>query len=53
MGACERAIRFSPLDATNYIPQGVVGFGNFLLDRHEGAVAAGRQAVQLNPGFSI
>jgi hypothetical protein len=56
-GACdrlgERAIRLSPLDAMNYIPQGVIGFGNFLLGRHEGAVAAGRRAVQLNPGFSI
>jgi hypothetical protein len=48
-----RAIRFSPLDAMNYIPQGVIGFGNFLLDRHEGAVAAGRRAVRLNAGFSI
>jgi hypothetical protein len=53
MGASERAIRFSPLDATNYIPQDVIGFGNFLLDRREGAVAAGRRSVQLNPGFSI
>jgi hypothetical protein len=53
MGASERAIRFSPLDATNYIPQGVIGFGNFPLARHEGAVAAGRRAVQPNPGFSI
>ena len=53
MGASERPIRFSPLDATNYIPQGIIGFGNFLLDRHEGAVAAGRRAVQPNPGFSI
>jgi tetratricopeptide (TPR) repeat protein len=37
----------------NYIPQGIIGFGNFLLGRHEEAVAAGRRAVQLNPNFSI
>ena len=49
----ERAIRLSPLDAMNYIPQGIIGFGNFLLGRHEEAVVAGRRAVQLNPGFSI
>jgi TolB-like protein len=48
-----RAIRLSPLDAMNYIPQGIIGFGNFLLGRHEEAVVAGRRAVQLNPGFSI
>jgi TolB-like protein len=49
----ERAIRLSPLDAMNYIPQGIIGLGNFLLGRYEDAVAAGRWAVQLNPGFSI
>lgn len=49
----ERAMRLSPLDAMNCIPQGIIGFGNFLLGRHEEAVAAGRRAVQLNPGFSI
>ena len=36
----------------NYIPQGTIGLGNFLLGRHEEAVAAVRRAVQLNPGFS-
>src|SRR5215471_17468433 len=49
----ERAIRLSPLDAMNYIPQGIIGFGNLLLGRHEEAVVAGRRAVQINPGFSI
>jgi tetratricopeptide (TPR) repeat protein len=49
----ERAIRLSPSDAMDYIPQGVIGFGNFQLGRHEGAVAADRRVVQLNPGFSI
>jgi TolB-like protein len=49
----ERAIRLSPLDAMNYIPQGIIGLGNFLLGRHADAVAACRWAVQLNPGFSI
>src|SRR5262249_51309150 len=49
----ERAIRLSPLDVMNYIPQGIIGFGNFLLGRHEEAVMAGRRAIQLNPGFSI
>jgi len=49
----ERAIRLSPLDAMNYIPQGIIGFGNFLLGRYEEAVVAGRRAVQLNPGFSL
>ncbi|MGO9360561.1 MAG: winged helix-turn-helix domain-containing protein [Xanthobacteraceae bacterium] len=49
----ERAIRLSPLDAMNYIPQGIIGFGNFLLGRYEDAVVAGRRAVQSNPGFSI
>ena len=49
----ERAIRLSPVDAMNYIPQGIIGFGNFLLGRYEEAAVAGRRAVQLNPGFSI
>jgi len=49
----ERAIRLSPVDAMNYIPRGIIGFGNFLLGRYEEAVAAGRRAVELNPGFSI
>jgi TolB-like protein len=49
----ERAMRLSPVDAMNCIPQGVIGFGNFLLGRHEEAVAACRRAVLLNPGFSI
>jgi TolB-like protein/tetratricopeptide (TPR) repeat protein len=49
----ERAMRLSPLDAMSCIPQGIIGFGNFLLGRHEEAIAAGRRAVQLNPSFSI
>ena len=49
----ERAIRLSPVDAMNFIPQGIIGMGNFLLGRHEEAVAAGRRAVQLNPNFSV
>ena len=49
----ERAIRLSPLDAMNCIPQGIIGLGNFLLGRDEEAVAAGRRAVEMNPGFSI
>lgn len=49
----EQAMRLSPLDAMSCIPQGIIGFGNFLLGRHEEAIAAGRRAVQLNPGFSI
>jgi hypothetical protein len=31
MGASVRAIRFSPLDAMIYTPQGVIGFGDLLL----------------------
>jgi TolB-like protein len=50
---CERAMRLSPLDAMSCVPQGIIGFGNFLTGRHEQAVAAGRRAVELNPGFSI
>jgi tetratricopeptide (TPR) repeat protein len=49
----KRAIRLSPLDSMNYIPQGIIGFANFLLGRHEEAVVAARRAVQLNPGFSL
>jgi TolB-like protein len=49
----KRAIRLSPLDSMNYIPQGIIGFGNFLVGRHEEAVDATRRAIQLNPGFSI
>ena len=49
----ERAMRLSPLDAMNCIPQGIIGLGNFLLGRDEEAVAAGRRAVEMNPGFSI
>jgi TolB-like protein/tetratricopeptide (TPR) repeat protein len=48
-----RAMRLSPLDTMSCVPQGIIGFGNFLLGRHEDAVAAGRRAVELNPGFSI
>ncbi|CCV11877.1 winged helix-turn-helix domain-containing tetratricopeptide repeat protein [Mesorhizobium sp. STM 4661] len=50
---CERAMRLSPLDAMSCVPQGIIGFGNFLSGRHEQAIAAGRRAVELNPGFSI
>jgi TolB-like protein len=50
---CEQAMRLSPLDAMSCVPQGIIGFGNFLSGRHEQAVAAGRRAVELNPGFSI
>ncbi|MBZ9756332.1 winged helix-turn-helix domain-containing tetratricopeptide repeat protein [Mesorhizobium sp. ESP6-5] len=50
---CEQAMRLSPLDAMSCVPQGIVGFGNFLSGRHEQAIAAGRRAVELNPGFSI
>ena len=49
----ERAIRLSPVDAMNYISQGIIGFGNFLLGRHEAAIDAGRRALQMNPSFSI
>jgi tetratricopeptide (TPR) repeat protein len=48
----ERAIRLSPLDPLNFIPHGMMGFGFFLLGRHEEAVAACRRAIQVNPGFS-
>jgi TolB-like protein len=48
----ERAIRLSPLDPLNFIPHGMMGFGFFLLGRHEEAVAAYRRAIQVNPGFS-
>ncbi|MER9237139.1 winged helix-turn-helix domain-containing tetratricopeptide repeat protein [Mesorhizobium sp. M0622] len=50
---CEQAMRLSPLDAMSCVPQGIIGFGNFLAGRHEQAIAAGRRAVELNPGFSI
>ena len=46
-------MRLSPLDAMSCVPQGIIGFGNFLSGRHEQAVTAGRRAVELNPGFSI
>jgi len=49
----ERAIRLSPLDPMNYIPQGTIGVAHFLLGHHEEALAAVRRALQLNPGFSI
>ncbi|CAN7372386.1 winged helix-turn-helix domain-containing protein [Mesorhizobium sp. LjNodule214] len=50
---CEQAMRLSPLDAMSCVPQGIIGFGNFLSGRHEQAITAGRRAVELNPGFSI
>ncbi|TPK93026.1 transcriptional regulator [Mesorhizobium sp. B2-4-12] len=50
---CEQAMRLSPFDAMSCVPQGIIGFGNFLSGRHEQAIAAGRRAVELNPGFSI
>jgi TolB-like protein len=49
----EQALRLNPLDAMSCVPQGMIGFGNFLNGRHEQAVAAGRRAVEMNPGFSI
>ena len=49
----EQALRLNPLDAMNCVPQGMIGFGNFLAGRHEQAIAAGRRAVEMNPGFSI
>ncbi|WP_376706188.1 winged helix-turn-helix domain-containing tetratricopeptide repeat protein (plasmid) [Mesorhizobium sp. ISC25] len=49
----EQALRLNPLDVMNCVPQGMIGFGNFLNGRHEHAIAAGRRAVELNPGFSI
>ncbi|RWH78854.1 MAG: transcriptional regulator [Mesorhizobium sp.] len=49
----EQAMRLSPLDTMSCVPQGIIGFGNFLSGRHELAVIAGRRAVELNPGFSI
>lgn len=49
----EQAIRLSPLDATNCVPQGIIGFGNFLTGRHEQAIEAGRRAVEMTPGFSM
>ncbi len=48
-----QAMRLSPLDAMRCVPQGIVGFANFLAGRHEQAVAAGRRAVEMTPGFSI
>ena len=48
----ERALRLSPLDAMNYIPHCAIGLGQFLLGRHEEAIAAIRRGLQLNPGFS-
>jgi tetratricopeptide (TPR) repeat protein len=49
----EQALRLNPLDAMNCVPQGMIGFGNFLAGRHEQAIEAGRRAVEMNPGFSI
>ncbi|WP_287112625.1 hypothetical protein [Mesorhizobium sp.] len=49
----EQAMRLSPLDTMSCVPQGIIGFGNFLSGRHEQGVIAGRRAVELNPGFSI
>jgi hypothetical protein len=49
----ERAIRLSPFDPMNFVPVGMIGFGNFLLGRYEVAVLAGQWAVQLNLGISI
>ena len=49
----EQALRLNPLDAMSCVPQGIIGFGNFLSGRHEQAVIAGRRAVEMNPGFSM
>ncbi|TPL49820.1 winged helix-turn-helix domain-containing tetratricopeptide repeat protein [Mesorhizobium sp. B2-4-6] len=49
----QQALRLSPLDAMNCVPQGIIGFGNFLAGQHEQAVAAGRRAVEMTPGFSV
>ncbi|MER9056824.1 MULTISPECIES: winged helix-turn-helix domain-containing tetratricopeptide repeat protein [unclassified Mesorhizobium] len=49
----EQALRLNPLDAMSCVPQGMIGFGNFLTGRHEQAVISGRRAVEMNPGFSM
>jgi len=49
----EQALRLNPLDVMSCVPQGIIGFGNFLSGRHEQAIAAGRRAVEMNPHFSI
>lgn len=49
----EQALRLNPLDAMSCVPQGIIGFSNFLSGRHEQAVIAGRRAVEMNPGFSM
>lgn len=49
----EQAMRLSPLDTMSCVPQGIIGFGNFLSGRPEQGVIAGRRAVELNPGLSI
>ncbi|MGE0284621.1 MAG: tetratricopeptide repeat protein [Rhizobiaceae bacterium] len=35
------------------LPQGIIGFGHFLIGRHEDAVLACQAAVEMNPGFSM
>jgi Flp pilus assembly protein TadD len=46
-------MRLNPLDSMSCVPQGIIGFGNFLLGRYDEATTAGRKAVELNPRFSI
>ncbi|AZO41286.1 transcriptional regulator [Mesorhizobium sp. M7D.F.Ca.US.005.01.1.1] len=49
----EQALRLNPLDTMSCVPQGMIGFGNFLTGLHEQAVISGRRAVEMNPGFSM
>jgi hypothetical protein len=48
-----QALQLSPLDTMSGVPQGIIGFSNFLLDRHEEAVLACQSAIDLNPRFSV
>ena len=47
------ALRLSPLDAMSCVPQGIIGFSNFLLGHDEDAVQACQSAIEMNPRFSI
>ncbi|QIG93480.1 winged helix-turn-helix domain-containing tetratricopeptide repeat protein [Bradyrhizobium sp. 6(2017)] len=47
------ALRLSPFDPMNFMPNNAVAIANFHAGRYEAAAAAARRAIEVNPRFSI
>jgi adenylate cyclase len=49
----QRALRLSPFDPMNYMPNNALAVANFHLQQYEAAAEAARRAIELNPRFSV